>query len=118
MRNVSQCRYRDDTSRVTEKSFSGSCPRCSSLLRKCAVSVMNECVVCTKGLRWWSTNCEIRLKGWLLLETMGRPGLPVLCILGKMWKRPGLGLDCIMKRLVSSSMILSGSMRSTEAFYD
>ena len=82
------------------------------------MSLMNECVVYTKGFRWWFTNCEIRSKGWLLLETMGRLGLPVLYILGKMWKRPGLGLDCIKKRLVSSSVILSRSMRSTEAFYD
>ena len=42
-------------SRVTRKAFSGSCPRYSILLRKCVVSFMNECVVCTKGLRWWST---------------------------------------------------------------
>ena len=44
------------------------------MLRKCVVSFMNECVVCTRGLD----------VGWLLLETMRRPGIPVLCILGKM----------------------------------
>ena len=57
---------------------------CSSLLRKCVVSFMNDCVVCTRGLRWWSTNCEMRSVGWELLETIGRPGLPCLCTLGKM----------------------------------
>ena len=65
---------RDDTSSVTRKAFSGSFLRCSSLLRKCLLCV--ECI-----LRWWSTNCEMRSEGLLLLETMGRPGL---CILGKM----------------------------------
>ena len=42
---------RDDTFRVTRKAFSGICPRYSSLLEKCVVSFMNECVVCTRGLR-------------------------------------------------------------------
>ena len=57
---------------------------------------------------------EIRSERWLLLETIERPGLPALCFLGKMYKRPGLGLVCIKKRLVSSSsMILSRNMRST-----
>ena len=37
---------------MTRKAFSGSCPRCSSLLRKCVVSFMNECVVCTKGVAY------------------------------------------------------------------
>ena len=27
------------------------------------------------------TNCEMHFVGWLLDETMGRPGLPTLCIL-------------------------------------
>lgn len=39
MRNVSVERL---TSSVTRNAFSGSCPRCSSLLRKCEVSFMNE----------------------------------------------------------------------------
>ena len=37
-------------------------------------------------------------------ETMGRPELPVLCILGKMEKRPGLTLVCIRYCLVFLSM--------------
>ena len=39
MRNVSVARL---TSRVTRNAFSDSCPRCSSLLRKCVVSLVNE----------------------------------------------------------------------------
>ena len=38
---------------MTRKAFSGICPRYSSLLKKCVVSFMNECVVCTSGLRRW-----------------------------------------------------------------
>ena len=33
--------------------------------------------------------------GWLLDETIGRPGLPGLCTLGRMQNRPGLTSDCI-----------------------
>ena len=52
---------RKQRSRVTRRALGGSCPSCSSLLRKCVVSFMNDidCVVCTRGLRWWSTNCDI-----------------------------------------------------------
>lgn len=39
MRDVSVERL---TSSVTRNAFSGSCPRCSSLLRKCEVSFMKE----------------------------------------------------------------------------
>ena len=34
-----------------KKALSGSCPSCSSLLRKCVVCFMKDCVVCTRGLR-------------------------------------------------------------------
>ena len=44
--------YREETSRVTRRAFWGSCPSCSGLLRKCVVSFVNDCVVCTRGLRW------------------------------------------------------------------
>ena len=54
---------REEASRVTRREFAGSCPSCSSLLRKCVLSLMNDCVVCTKGLRWWSTNCEMHTTG-------------------------------------------------------
>ena len=39
MRNVSVERL---TSSVTRNAFSGSCRRCSSLLRKCVMSLVNE----------------------------------------------------------------------------
>ena len=42
-----------------------------------------DCIVQTKGLRWKSTNCEMRSVGWLLEETMGLPGLLTLWILGR-----------------------------------
>lgn len=82
MRNVSVERL---TSSVTRNAFSGSCPRCSSLLRKCEVSFMNE--LCS--MYYGGDGLQIAV-GWLLLETIRR-----LC----------LGLVVIKKRLVSSSMI-------------
>lgn len=35
-----------------KKSVWGSCSSCSSLLTKCVVSYINDCVVCTRSLRW------------------------------------------------------------------
>ena len=43
--------WREETSRVTRKALSGSCPSCSSLLRKCVVPFMKDCVDYTRGLR-------------------------------------------------------------------
>ena len=41
---------REETSRVTRMALLGNCPSCWSLLRKCVVSFMKDCVVCTRGL--------------------------------------------------------------------
>ena len=56
----------------------GRVPRLESLLRKSVVSLMCESKEETRGLMWKSTNCEMRSVGWLLDETMWRPGFPVL----------------------------------------
>ena len=39
---------RKETSRVTRRAFAEICPSCLSLLRECVVSLMNDCVVCTR----------------------------------------------------------------------
>ena len=68
----------DDTSRVTRIALLGRLPRLESLLRKSVVSLMCESKVETRGLMWWSTNCEMRSVGWLLDETMGVQDFPRL----------------------------------------
>ena len=49
----------------------------------------------------------MRSVGCLLDGTMGRPGLPGLCILGSMEKRPGFTSVCMRYFLVFSLISLS-----------
>ena len=85
MRSVSVERL---TSSVTRNAFSGSCPRCSSLLRKWEVSFMNE----LRSMYYAGDGLQI-------VNTFSR-----LAIAGNN-KALCLGLVVIKKRLVSSSMI-------------
>ena len=42
----------------------------------------------------------------LLLETIGRPGFPVLCIVGKMYKRPGWRRKAVRFELLIGKHVL------------
>ena len=58
--------------------------RSSIVLRKAVVSLIYEGIVVVRGCRKWSTKAESLSVGESQPDMMGRPGVPVLCILGSM----------------------------------
>ena len=53
------------------------------MLRNCFVSLMKLGIFCRAGLSTLSMSADILSVGESMPETIGRPGLPGLCILGR-----------------------------------
>ena len=75
--------YNDDTSSVTSKVPGGSTSSLLSLLIKSEVSQMYDGSEDANGCKNQSTNREMFSVGALFEDTIGLPGLPGLCILGR-----------------------------------
>ena len=69
---------------MTKRAFGGRGGRLSIVWRKAVVSLMYEGIVVVRGWRKWSTKAESLSVGESQPDMMGRPGVPVLCILGSM----------------------------------
>ena len=74
--------YSELTSNVTNRAFSGICPKSFSLLIKCCVSLTYDLVFGTYFLMCSSTNLLMWAVGWLTELQIGLPGTFFLCIFG------------------------------------
>ena len=74
--------YSEPTSMVTRYSSSCRYPMSWIMLRKCLVSLIYEGVLVTRGFRTLSIVDEMRSVGESIPDTIGLPGLFVLCIFG------------------------------------
>ena len=75
--------YKDDTSSVTSKVPGGSNGNLLSLLIKSVVSRMYDGRKVANSCKNQATNYEMFPVGALFEDTIGLPGLPGLCILGR-----------------------------------